>query len=188
MEFHHPFFRAKAMQEYMQREEKDILPRFLSPYSTILSYLLLCLLLLTAFLAWWGEVPLFISGLGVVLTKGAVQTLHTKEKAIVIFLPAKDVASLHAGESVNVFAEPTGQQFTSIIKHVENRVISSDQARRQYMLSGSMAQSIPRVSVAVILLPVTASTSYLETGNIVRFQAHIGSQSILSFCLGLKDW
>src|SRR3954470_18139785 len=98
MEFHHPFFRARAMQEYMQRQEKDILTHFLPPYAMILSCLLLCLLLLIGFLAWWGEVPLFIRGSGVVLTKEALLPLHNNEKAIVLFFPAKDLASLHAGE------------------------------------------------------------------------------------------
>lgn len=39
MEPRRPFFRAKAVQEYTQRQEKDVLPRFLLPYSWLLSRL-----------------------------------------------------------------------------------------------------------------------------------------------------
>jgi ATP-binding cassette, subfamily B, bacterial len=39
MEPHHPFFREKAMKEYRRKQEKDVLPRFISPCITILSRL-----------------------------------------------------------------------------------------------------------------------------------------------------
>jgi HlyB family type I secretion system ABC transporter len=39
MEPLHPFFREKAMQEYRRKQEKDVLPRFIFPYITILSHL-----------------------------------------------------------------------------------------------------------------------------------------------------
>ena len=39
MEPLHPFFREKAMKEYRQRQEKDVLPHFILPYITILSHL-----------------------------------------------------------------------------------------------------------------------------------------------------
>jgi hypothetical protein len=53
MESRHSFFRSKAIQAYLQKQEKDILPRFFSPYTAILSYLLLFLLFLIGLFAWW---------------------------------------------------------------------------------------------------------------------------------------
>jgi hypothetical protein len=53
MESRHSFFRPKALQAYLQKQEKDILPRFFSPYTATLSYLLLFLLLLIGLFAWW---------------------------------------------------------------------------------------------------------------------------------------
>jgi hypothetical protein len=37
----------------LQKQEKDILPHFFSPYTAILSYLLLFLLFLIGLFAWW---------------------------------------------------------------------------------------------------------------------------------------
>jgi hypothetical protein len=181
MESHHPFFRAKAMQEYLQKQEKDFLPRFLSPYITILSYLLLSLLLLIGLLAWLGEVPLFIAGSGVVLTKGPPQTSRNNELVIVLFLPAKYVSEIHPGEDAELYVEPTGQQFTSVIKYVESKVISPDEAHKQYMLNGGAAQVITQSSVTAILLPVATSAPHLEIGDLVSAQVQIGSRRILSF-------
>jgi ATP-binding cassette subfamily B protein len=39
MEPLHPIFREKAMKEYRRKQEKDALPRFILPYTTILSHL-----------------------------------------------------------------------------------------------------------------------------------------------------
>jgi len=54
MEPHHPFFREKAMQEYMQKQEKDFFPRFIPPYVSVLFFILVLLLVLIGLLAWWG--------------------------------------------------------------------------------------------------------------------------------------
>ena len=119
MEPYHHFFRAKAMQEYLQRQETNIIPRFLSPYIKILSYLLFSLLILTGLFAWWGEVPFFITGPGVVLTKVPAHTLRNNETAIVLFLPAKYASQLHPGEDAELRVQPAEQQFTNTIRYIE---------------------------------------------------------------------
>ena len=54
MEPRHPFFREKAIQEYLQKQEKDFFPRFIPPYVFALFVLLVLLLLLIGVLIWWG--------------------------------------------------------------------------------------------------------------------------------------
>lgn len=186
MEPQHVFFRAKAMREYLQRQEIDIIPRFMSPYTRILSYLLFSLLLLTGLFAWWGKVPFSITGSGVVVTKVPAHTLRNNEMAIVLFLPAKYASQLHPGEDAELRVEPAGQQFTNAIRSIESKMISPDEARKRYMLNSSAAQVITQSSVVAILLPVAKSTHHLKTGDLVSAQVHIGSQSIISFCLGLQ--
>ncbi len=62
MEPHHSLFREKAIKEYMQRREKDVLPRMMAPSILIFLYLLLLLLLLAGLLVWWEVVPVFTTG------------------------------------------------------------------------------------------------------------------------------
>src|SRR5690348_113560 len=108
MEPCHPFFREKAMREYLQRQEKDILPRFLSPYTTILFYLLVVLLVFIGLLAWWGETPSFINGVGIVRPDGSATAARSQKMVIVLFLPAKYTSQIHLGSEAQVFIEPAG--------------------------------------------------------------------------------
>ena len=122
MEPHRTFFRAKAMQKYLQRQETDIIPRFLSPYISVLFYILFFLLILTVLFAWWGKVPFSITGSGVVVTKVPAHTLRNNEMAIVLFLPAKYASQLHPGEDAELRVEPAGQQFTNAIRSIESKM------------------------------------------------------------------
>lgn len=185
MEPRHPFFRERAMREYLQRQEKDILPRFLSPYITILVYLLFFLLLLVGLLAWWGEVPLFITGSGVVRSQGAITASRSQKMVIVLFVPARYASQIHLGAKTQVSVEPTGQQFTSRLEQIEAKSISPQEARQRYKLDAAAAQAIPQSAVTVILLSVTAHSPPMEAGDLVSAQVQVGSQRILSFLLEL---
>jgi len=187
MQTRHHFFREKAVEAYMKRQEKDILPRFLFPYITILTCLLFALLFLIGFLAWQGKVPLFLTGPGVVSINTSTHTSRSKEKAIVLFLPAKYAPLLHPGEEVELRVIPTGQQFTDSIKYVEAGVIRPAEAQQRYMLNGYADQIVPQASIVVILLPNATNASHLEMGEPISAQVRVGEQSIFSFCLGLHE-
>lgn len=51
-------FREKALKEYTQKREKDILPRFFCMRKFICMYVLLCLFLLIGLLALWRTLSL----------------------------------------------------------------------------------------------------------------------------------
>lgn len=187
MEPHHPFFREKAMREYLQRQEKDILPRFLSPYTTILFYLLVVLLVFIGLLAWWGETPFFISGAGIVRADGSAAAAQSQKMVIVLFLPAKYASQVHLGAEAQISIEPAGQQFTSTIARVEAKSISPQDARQRYKLTDAAAQAVPQSSVTAILLPIPLHSPHVEAGDLVSAQVHIGEQRILSFLLGLRE-
>src|SRR5581483_361661 len=167
-----------------QRPEEDILPRFFFPYITTLSSLLLSLLVLVGLLVWRGEVPFFIPGSGVVLTQDPEHILRNNEMGIVLFLPEKYISQLRPGEDAELRVEPAGQQFVGTIKYA--KLVGPDEARKWYMLNGGAAYSFPQSSGVAMLLPVATRALHLKTGDLVSGQVHIGSQSILSFCLGLQ--
>lgn len=159
MEPYHSLFRERAIKEYIQRQEKDVLPRFTSPYITIFFYPLLLLLLLVGLFVWWGEVPLFISGSGVVLAEGHTNAPQNTKMVIVLFLPAKYASQIHPGAYAQMSVESARQRFTGRIEHVEARIMSPGEARKRYMLNDVTAQVITQSSVAAILLP--AAKAYL---------------------------
>lgn len=186
MEPYHPFFREKAMREYLQRQEKDILPRFLSPYTIILFYVLVVLLVFIGLLAWWGETPFFMNGAGIVRADGSAAA-RSQKMVIVLFLPAKYASQIHLGAEAQVSIEPAGQQFTSTITQVEAKSISPQAARQRYKLNDVTAQAVPQSSVMAILLPIPIHAPHVEAGDLVSARVHVGEQRILSFLLGLHE-
>ncbi|MBO0795602.1 MAG: hypothetical protein J2P36_32320, partial [Ktedonobacteraceae bacterium] len=85
-------FRERALREYAQRREKDLLPHTVAPPVFAYSWLLLALLLLLAVLIWSVEFPTYVTGPGTVLQPEA-----GGDSEAVIFFPASDAAQIHVG-------------------------------------------------------------------------------------------
>src|SRR5579883_2850505 len=85
-----PLFRHQALEYYVQSREKAILPRLVKPPVFPLLWLLLGLAVLALLVAWQGQVPVYVSGSGVVSERGTI---------VLAFLPASPAHPLqiHAG-------------------------------------------------------------------------------------------
>ncbi len=178
MEFHHPFFREKAIQEYIQRQEKDFLPQFFAPHRIILAYLLLFIFLLAGLLVWCSDVPFFVSGSGFVLPVKAAPAARPGALEIVLFLPARYRAQFHRGELVEWQIEATGPQFPATIQSIGQRPLSAEELRRQLMVSDYTAQALAQSSVEVIVQPNAQHMPHLQSGEMVRAQVQVGSRHI----------
>ncbi len=178
MEFHHPFFREKAVQEYIQRQEKDFLPQFFAPHRIILAYLLLLILLLAGLLVWCSDVPFFVSGSGFVMPAKAAPAARTGAMQIVLFLPARYRAQFHRGELVEWQVAATGPQFSGTIESIESRPLSPEELRQQLLVSDYAAQALAQSSVEVILQPNAQHMPRLRGGEMVRAQVQVGSRHI----------
>jgi hypothetical protein len=181
---YHPIFREKVIKEYMQKQEKDILLHFISPYLFIFSYILLCFLLLTGLWTLWREVPIFISGSGVVLSEGPAHTSSNHTMAIVLFLPAKYASQIHVGAYTQLEVGPARQQLTGTITHIETGIISPTEARKRYILKSTVAQAITQPSLVVTIIPTVKSMPHMYAGDLVGAQVQIGSQRMFSLLLG----
>ena len=60
-------FRQKAIQKYRESREKTVLPRFIAPPVFFLFWILLMLFFGAGLLVWFGQVPAYVTGSGVVL-------------------------------------------------------------------------------------------------------------------------
>ena len=86
-----PLFREHALKEYMQRREKDILPRSVAPPTILFVWILLVLTLTMTFLAWWTQVPIEVSGNGLLLYPSTLQTSGSHQGMILAFLPVNSI-------------------------------------------------------------------------------------------------
>src|SRR5579883_3174704 len=67
-----PIFRDNAVKHYMQSRDKDTLPRFVPLPIALFLWVLLGLLLTAGVLAWYEQIPSYVSGHGVVLNSSYV--------------------------------------------------------------------------------------------------------------------
>lgn len=176
----HPIFRKKAIQQYAQNLEKDVLPRTATPPVFLCLWILLGLLLAAAITAWLGQVPVFVAGSGI------IQGEQGKNNAVaVVFLPANALSTIRIGQAVQLHIASTGQSFKGTIDKIEPGIISPIQARQQYHLGDAGPQIVSGPSVVVIVTPESSLSMSTYAGSIVSAQAQVGSQRILSLLPGL---
>jgi len=186
MEPRHSLFREKALQAYTRTQEKDVYPQFVPSLVPVLLSIVLFLLILAGAPVWWGEVPVFTNGPGIVLPEKTPDTSRSHPTVIMLFLPMGYASQVHPGTPVQMSGDSAGQQFTGTIKHVHAGIMSADEARQRYLLNNTAAQAIPQSSLAVTIIPTTKSVPHLHIGDLVTVRVQIGSQRLLSLLLSLR--
>ncbi|MFL5662948.1 MAG: hypothetical protein ACJ8BW_16600 [Ktedonobacteraceae bacterium] len=178
-------FRNKALKQYAQSREKDILPRFVAPPVFLFLWLLLGLLLISVVVAWLGQIPTFAAGSGVVLKQDAQSGQVQSEATAVIFVPAAPGLNLRAGMPV-LLQVGNGQQIRSQIETVAPGVLSPNDAQQKYALNGALSQVITRPSIAVTVKLGSTIPVQTYAGSIVDAQVQVGTRHVLSLLPGLN--
>jgi hypothetical protein len=178
-------FRGKALQQYAQSRQKDILPRLVAPPVFVFFWIVLGLLLIAALVAWLVRVPTYATASGVVLDQGLQAQQGGDEAVAVVFLPYSPSLKVHAGLPVQVQIGLTGPQLTGTIAGVDPGIISPDAARKRYGLTGEVSGVItqPSLVVTVKLGPAISASTY--AGSIVNAQIQVGTRRVLSLIPGL---
>jgi hypothetical protein len=174
------FFRKEALEHYARSREKDILPRSVAPPVFIFFWVLLGLLLAAAVLAWQVQVPVYADASGFIGQNGQTSALPGDETTAVLFVPANAAAALHAGQSITVQVALTGQTFSGTIATVGSSVLTPDEARQQYALTGDLALVIRQPSVVVTLNLGSALPPGVFAGSSIIAQVQVGTQSLIS--------
>jgi hypothetical protein len=179
----HSIFRDRALKHYVQRREKDILPRFVSPSFFVFFWILLGLLAFVGLLAWSEQIPTYAAGSGVILAHSS----HSKDNEAValVFLPSDHLLPLRLGLPIQVQVGAMGPHLTATIMKVEPGIISPYTARLRYALDGTESQVITQPSIVVIVGLGSMISARIYAGSFVRVQVQVGSRRILSFFPGL---
>lgn len=173
-------YREKALQHYVQSWEKVTLPRFVAPSVFTFLWLLLALLLAAALLAWLGEVPIYASGSGFVLSQGASASNSADAATVVVFLPATADSNVKVGLPIQVQIGSTGPQLNATVTTVETTVLSPSDIRQRYGLTGSLATIVTQPSIVLTVNPGSALSAKTYAGSLVSVQVQVGTQRVLS--------
>jgi hypothetical protein len=173
-------FRAQALQQYAQRQGKTILPRAISPRLFVACWIALgVLLLLIILIAWQVQVPLYSGVSGVLRTIPATQRAGGGPEAL-LFVPATPAPQLQVGAALTIQIVLTGEHITGTIASVLPGVLTPDQARERYALTGDLALVISQPSV-VVRVQVGTTLPTDAVGNLsISAQVQVGSGSALS--------
>jgi hypothetical protein len=195
-----PLFRESALKQYMQRREKDILPRLVSTPVFAGLWLLLCVVIGLGLLVSWGKVPIFASGLGVIQMQAAQgqqnhngqnpgkgMTMHPATQGtseVLVVLPAFFRSEVHVGQLVWVQTSVNGPQITGRIDAVDPTVNAPGSVQPQYAQSG-IASLFTQPSI-VVRVKLNDALPH-ATANLVRVRVQIGSRRVISLLPGFDS-
>lgn len=168
-------FRESAVQRYIQRREKDILPRLLRPPVFIFLWILLILGLLAGLVAWNIRVPVYTGAPGVMLPDKVAGHLEA-----LLFVPENQQFTVRPGQAVILQIGASGPRLQQTITSVTAQALSPVQIRTNYALTNSLGLVVSQPSlVAVVVFPTNpAFQGY--AGSLVGANIQIGTRSALS--------
>jgi hypothetical protein len=167
-------FRESALQEYVQRQERDVLPNIVSPPVFACSWFLLALVLMGGFLAWSARLPTYASASGV------IQSSTGSSAQALIFFPTADAAELRAGLPITLQLGSTGSSLSCTITRVVSGTISPSDARKTYGLDTAEAEVITEPSKVVIVSLGKSVSASTYAGTTISAKVQVGTHSVLS--------
>ncbi|GCE05959.1 hypothetical protein [Dictyobacter aurantiacus] len=174
-------FRNQALEHYIRSKEQTILPRIVKPRVFLFLWMLLGLCCISTLIAWFDQIPVYITGTGIVLQPTGVndqQPLH--ETGALIFLPVDPSHPLHVhiGSPVRIEIGSPARYVMTTIETVDANVLNPGDARKRYKLEdwGALRLAGPSIAISVKL----ASTFQIYGGSNVKAVVQIGSRSVLS--------
>lgn len=173
-------FREHALQQYMQRQEEDVLPQFVSPPVFLFCWLLFVLVLLAGWIAWMTRVPTYVNGTGVVAASDRRVNAQQNEFDALVFIPVSESQRLHNGLHGAVEVGSSGQYVASQVSSIETQTYSPDAVQNRYKLSCSVAQSVAEPVIVLhmrVRLPVN---EHVQSGTALQARVQVGTQRILA--------
>ena len=170
-------FRESALQEYVQRQERDVLPNIVSPPVFACSWFLLALVLMGGYLAWSARLPTYVSASGIVR---ATTVNKVSSVQALIFFPTADATELRVGLPVTLQLGSTGPSISSTITQVASGKISPGDARKTYGLDAGEAEVITEPAKVVIVSLDKSVSASTYAGTTISAKVQVGTHSVLS--------
>jgi hypothetical protein len=178
-----PIFRTDALQRYTRHREAAVVPRLVSPRTFLCLWFLLGLLVASGCLAWFARVPVYASGLAVVVD-GRNSTPSTREKAlIVVFVPSEYLGRLRVGQALLLQLEERSKRLRTPIMAVEPGVSSPEMARRRFGLDAGAALAITQPAAIALARLQPLSSNLPEAayvGSMYRAQIAVASRRVIA--------
>lgn len=164
-------FRSEAVTKYCERQDEAVFPRFLRPKTFRFLWLLLVFLLLAGILAWFAEVPQFVTGQAVVIAGEAV----SGDGRLAILVPTTLQTILQVGQAIYI---PTAAMAVEGIQAVEPDVLSPAEAAAVYNLPPGLITA-PTIVISTSF-EVEAFPAEAYVGSLYPARIQVGSQRLVT--------
>ncbi len=177
-------FRQRAVEKHIQKRERHVILRLVSPPMFVFLWALLVLSIAGGAIVWTIQEPVVVQGKGVVVQQNAANTKTAQKIIVLLLLPTDQQAKLKVGQPVRITIG-ANIIFNSTIDQVENDVMSPTAISSKYTAQAApLAQTLagPAVVATAAVEPMSQAQTYL--GSQCQAQIQIGSESIVSMLPG----
>ena len=189
----HSTFRKRAIEKYMRREEQDILLQLASPPMFAFLWILVFFSLGAAVFVSLLQVPIFISGEGMVIKQSRTNGRPQQEIIVLLLFPPNQQRVLRKGEIVNIRITPANGSFSDpialncVVDDIAADVMSPNKISTQFDLSPPLAEIASEPAQVVTAHITSSSLASMYLGSQGRVEVQIGSESAFFMIPGIDN-
>jgi hypothetical protein len=114
-----PIFRPEAVRRYAEAREQPVLPKFVSPRIMVALWALVVLLILSGVAVWFSSIPVYASGLAIVVDTRNKTANIEDGTAILALLPPEAQPALDKGKTILI-------QVNASSKPLKREIVASE--------------------------------------------------------------
>jgi hypothetical protein len=177
-------FRKEAIEEYIHEQENKVLLKFVSPRLFLCLWVILGLLSGLGVWLCFAEVPLFVSGQGMIVDQDKMNACQGEMLCIIAFFPPDIQSRLFAGKKLMIKQKNQREWLDQPIVIVESEVLSPAEIRKRYHeQAGGMPLPDQPSAVAICRLDPDMHTMHSDLAIEGAFEVRIdaGTRRLGSF-------
>lgn len=180
-------FRQRAIDKYMQRQERHVVLRLASPRVFLSLWLLLLLAIGGGVLVWSIQVPVQVQGKGLIVQASTMSEKNAAGVVVLLLFPPDQRANLKVGQPVKITIVTANIAFNSTIQTIEAGVMSPAAIGAQLNSRLPLLMAITGPSVVAIAPVEPASLAQTYLGSQAQVQAQVGERSVFSLLPGYHN-
>jgi hypothetical protein len=176
-------FRPEAVRRFGEAREQSVLPKFVSPQIMVALWTIVVLLIFSGVTVWFTSMPVFASGLAIVVDTENKPVNIEEETAIIVLLPPEVQPTLDEGRTILIHVNASSKPLQRKIVASEKDASKVHSILEEFDLNNhpAVAKAQP-AAVAIVQLEDmegnVLANGYI--GTIFRADIQVGSRRIAS--------
>src|SRR5918992_1965801 len=178
-----PIFRPEAVRRYAEAREQSVLPKFVSPRIMVALWTIVVLLIFSGVAVWFTSMPIYGSGLAIVVDTENKPVNIEEGTAILALLPPEAQPALDEGKTILIQVNASSKPLKREIVASEKDALKVNNILEQFALDNhpAVAKAQP-AAVAIVRLEDLEGNVLANdyVGTTFRADIQVGSRRIAS--------